>query len=243
MFDYLKYLNVFQYDNKIRVGRNADGGYVIADVGDYDSYISCGIGGDDSVSNIVIDKYKIQNNFAYDGTIEEYPKNGYPGMNFFKKNIGETNTDKTTNLKDILSSYSNILIKMDIEGGEYDWINSLSESELLKIKQLVIEFHGVNPDTPHQDWGCLNSKKPALFKKLTTTHCLIHAHGNNFSKLSQTDNIKVPNVIELTYVRKDVMNGKFSLNKTPLPIKHLDYPNYHVNPEIDLSFPPFTNYE
>jgi hypothetical protein len=241
MFEYLTHLKVFQYDNKIRLGRNADGGYVIADIGGYDAYISCGIGGDDSVSNAVIDKFKISNNFAYDGTIAEYPKNGYSGMNFFKKNIGATNTDKTSNLKDILERYSDILIKMDIEGGEYNWIDSLSTSELLSIKQLVIEFHGVNPNAPHKDWGCLNSKKPSLFEKLTKTHSLIHAHGNNFSKLSQTDNIKVPDVIELTYVRKDVMNGQFSLNKTPLPIKDLDYPNYHLNPEIDLSFPPFTN--
>ena len=243
MFEYLNHLKVFQYDNKVRLGRHADGGYVIADIGDYDCYISCGIGGDDSVSKAVINKFKIQNNFAYDGTIEEYPKNGYPEMKFFKKNIGAENTDKTSNLKDILAKYSNVLIKMDIEGGEYYWIDSLNAFELLKIKQLVIEFHGVNPGSVRQNWGCPNSKKPGIFEKLSTTNCLIHAHGNNFSELSQTDDIKVPNVIELTYVRKDVMNGKFSLNKTPLPIKHLDYPNYHVKPEIDLSFPPFTNYK
>jgi hypothetical protein len=93
MFEYLKHLDVFQHDNKFRLGRKADGGYVMADIGGYDAYISCGIGSDDSVSNDVIEKFKIQNNFAYDGTIAEYPKNGYPGMNFFKKNIGATNTD------------------------------------------------------------------------------------------------------------------------------------------------------
>ena len=239
MFEYLNYLTVYQYDNKIRAGRNSDGGYVIANVGDYDCYISCGIENDDSVSNIIIQNFNIPNYFAYDGTITTYPANGYPGMNFFTKNIGPLNTEKTTNLKDILSKYSNILIKMDIEGGEYEWIDSLQTSDLLSIKQLVIEFHGVNPTSPYCDWGCPNNKKPGLFKKLTETHCLIHAHGNNFSGVHQTGDIRVPDVIELTYVRKDVMNNKFLLNKLPLPARGLDYPNCPLKRDITLFSPPF----
>ena len=77
---------------------------------------------------------------TYDGTINSFP-NSHPKIKFTKKNIGGTNTEKTTNLHSLIEPKNNIFLKMDIEGGEYDWLHSLSKKQLNEFQQIVIEFH------------------------------------------------------------------------------------------------------
>ena len=55
---------------------------------------------------------------------------------FYKQNINSFNDNFNTNLLTIIEKNDNIFLKMDIEGGEYPWINQLSEKELLKFKLL-----------------------------------------------------------------------------------------------------------
>lgn len=54
--------------------------------------------------------------------------NPHKNINFFKKNIGPTNSDFTTNLHQEIEEYNNIFLKMDIEGHEFPWIKSLNEA-------------------------------------------------------------------------------------------------------------------
>jgi len=121
---------------------------------------------------------------------------------------------------------------MDIEGGEFPWLDSLDKCNLEKIKQIVIECHGINNDS----WGNTYSLKKSCLEKLTKTHVLIHAHGNNSRGLSYY----IPNVIELTYVRRDCI-ASYVLNTQNLPIDGLDFPNNSKKPDYILNFAPFTN--
>jgi hypothetical protein len=125
---------------------------------------------------------------------------------------------------------------MDIEGGEYPWLLSISEEYLNKFKQIVIEFHGIT----NNGYGTNYNDKIKCLQKLSNTHYLVHAHGNNHGKL--TGNI--PNVIELTYIRKNTYKDALKLNENNLPNKLLDYVCDYLNPsnpEVDLNFPPFVN--
>ena len=72
----LELLQVYNFDNKIRCGRNNDGGYVFAELdGEYDCYISAGISNEESFSRDFINKYNMNeyNSFGFDGTIDNYP--------------------------------------------------------------------------------------------------------------------------------------------------------------------------
>jgi hypothetical protein len=123
---------------------------------------------------------------------------------------------------------------MDVEGAEYNWITSLTLSQLSKFKQIVIEFHGITDDS----WGFYFYDKIKCLEKLTHTHYLIHAHGNNYSYTN--DNI--PNVIELTYINKKYFNYiEPELNTVKLPIHNLDFPNNKDYLDYDLNFYPFVN--
>ena len=234
---HLFFLTVYQHDEKMRLGANSDGGYVFGDqIGGYDCYISAGVSDEESFSRDFIIKYGMTKTqcFAFDATIEDYPYEYTNDINFIKKNIGSHQTDTTTNLKEYNENYNNIFLKMDIEGGEYPWLESLSESDLRHYKQIVIEFHGINDDS----WNTSYQTKRDCLKKLANTHYLIHAHGNNWAGLRVVNNVLIPEVIELTYIRKDVLNHPF-FNTTAFPIADVDFKNNVNNPEIILNHAPF----
>lgn len=226
----LDLLQVYNFDKKIRFGNLIDGGYVVADLEKYDCYLSAGIGDDTSFCNDFTSKFNI-NAFGFDGTINKIPSNFPPQMTFVNKNIGIG--DNEENLLNYLNNYNNIFLKMDIEGGEYAWINGIESKYLTGIKQLVIEFHGINDNS----WNVNLEIKKKCIEKLNTTHYLVHAHGNNWDKMTIINNKNIPDVIELTFVRKDQIVNP-TLNKEKLP-GNLDYPNNPKNIDFDLNFYPF----
>ena len=232
----IKYLTVYNFNNKIRLGEKGDGGYVIGDIlNNYDCYISAGVSNEESFSRDFINKYNMNNtnSYAFDGTIKKYPYQYTNNITFIRKNIGAEKNLKIANLSYFIEKYNNIFLKMDIEGGEYNWLLSLKNEDLNKFKQIAIEFHGINDDS----WGCNYSNKLECLKKLADTHYLIHIHGNNYS--SNTNGI--PDVVELTYIRKDYFSEEPNLNKTQFPIEGLDFPNNKNNNDYILNFKPFIN--
>jgi hypothetical protein len=114
-------------------------------------------------------------------------------------------------------------MKMDIEGGENDLFKSFSDEDLLKIEQLVIEFH--------------SAEQIIIPSRLAKTHWLVHFHANNCCGTSTVNNIEVPNVFECTYIRKKV-GERFDYNTDPIP-SALDQPNLVNSKEIELTGPPF----
>ena len=231
----IKLLQVYNFDKKIRGGSNSDGGYVLAVLdGDYDCYISAGISNEESFSRDFIKKYNMNeyNSFGFDGTIQNYPYEYTTNISFIKKNINYFNDDNNSNLSFLISKYDNIFLKIDIEGGEYPWLLQIDETQLNKFKQVVIEFHGITNDT----YGCNNNDKLKCLEKLSKTHYIVHAHGNNYGLVLNN----IPDVIELTYINKNYFNSVPELNTQYLPINNLDFPNYG-NRDINLNFYPFVN--
>lgn len=128
---------------------------------------------------------------------------------------------------------------MDIEGGEYPWLLSISKEQLNNFKQIVIEIHGLwnnGGDKRYPDgWNTKISEKTKCLEKLANTHYLIHAHGNNCSQKIHN----ISDVIELTYVNKNYFTTIPKLNTIPLPIKDVDFPNNPDAAEHNLNFYPF----
>jgi Methyltransferase FkbM domain len=245
---------VYQWDitQKVRLGDKFDGGYIVAELETkdesplYDCYISAGVEKHDEISHAIIEKFGLNGSqcFAFDGTVDSYPVDPPTDIQFTKKNIGSENNDQETNLFDLIGEYNNIFLKMDIEGGEYPWLRALSVEQLQRFRQIIIEVHGCNDDS----WGTTWSDKLECLKKLSTTHFLVHAHGNNFSGIKvyldmdsngQCHNMTIPDVLELTYIRKFEI-GALPLNTTVLPISGLDVPNGHYE-EIDINCMPFVH--
>jgi hypothetical protein len=204
-------------------------------VSGYDCYISAGVSNEESFSRDFIKKFGMNkfNSFAFDGTIDNYPYQYTEDITFIKKNIATYSSKTTANLSQLINHYNNIFLKMDIEGCEYDWLLSLTQENLNKFKQIVIEFHGINDDS----WGKTYDAKLECFKKLSNTHYIIHAHGNSNSGTQNN----IPDVIELTFLRKTYFTEEPNLNTTKLPIPDLDFTNNGSYPDYQLNFYPFVN--
>lgn len=230
------FLQIYDIDNKIRVGSKYDGGYIIVDNYKYDVLISCGISNDDNFEHYFVNKFNTKC-YAFDGTIYRLPRQN-DKIEFIKKNIGLINDKKNTNLKYLFEKYDNIFLKMDIEGSEFEWINSLSFNELTKINQICIEFHVEHECSAKID---LTTKLNAI-KKISKTHYCVHLHGNNWRSttligekiinigISETNEKKIdldkeyPKNTLVTFDYKSLYPIKFSyyFDKNVLNIKRID---------------------
>jgi hypothetical protein len=237
MSNIFEFLKVYNFENKVRLGEKVDGGYVIGDIlGNYDCYISAGVSDEESFSRDFINKYNMNetNSYAFDGTIKNYPYHYTNKITFIRRNIGANRNANEANLSYFTDKFNDIFLKMDIEGGEYPWLLSLNKEKLNKFKQIAFEFHCIYDNGLGIDF---DSKLKCL-QSLSDTHYLIHIHGNNNAPVSSDG---IPYVVELTYIRKDYFSEEPELNKTPLPILGLDFPNRLDLPDYDLNFEPFVN--
>lgn len=212
---------------KRRIGRQGDGGYVICDLPDnpYDCLISGGVCDDISFEEDFLHSVKRVPCITFDGTIEKLPYES-EGISFIKKNIGRKESDTTTNLQELLLAHSNAFVKMDIEGGEYQWLHSLQKTHLDRIAQLSLEIHyPFKAYTP-------------IFEKLNQTHCLLHLHANNAGGSCEYEGLLCPGLLECTYVHRKWLDKQPELNKEHIP-GPLDTPNIDSVADIVLNYPPF----
>jgi hypothetical protein len=214
---------------KKRLGKNYDGGYIIAEIPNikYTILLAGGIENDISFEEDFVNKYPIDNAYAFDGTINKLPKENSKII-FIKKNIGFNNDDKNTNLHDIIDANESIFVKMDIEGGEIPWIKSLSDKQMDKFEQIVMEFHSP-----------FSNAEIDVFDKINKNHYLIHFHGNNCCGVRNHNGVMIPNVFECTYLHKKYFADIPELNKELIP-GNLDMKNTGNN-EIYINYPPFVN--
>jgi hypothetical protein len=239
----LHLLTRYQWCDKIRLGRDADGGYVIADGLDYDLLLAGGVAGDISFEEDFLGRHpEVKKGFGFDGTVEEMPDQKNKKLKLIKKNIGPVSTDTETDLIEYMGDYKDIFLKMDIEGAEFDWILD-SEIDFNKFKQMVIEFHPFG--NSGKDFGRWLRFLDCL-KKLNRTHKLIHVHANNiagvfeFEHKNSTRNtlVTLPRVPELTFLRNDQFKQK-NVKKDIMPIPNsIDMQNFQHIPEVSLfNFP------
>jgi hypothetical protein len=152
--------------------------------------------------------------------------NKKPNVSLFKmrvvKNIKE-NID--INLKQIFSKFEteNNLLKIDIEGGEYEIIDDIL-SNSSKINMLIIEFHWIN-----------NKNKIFIDSicKLKNKFDIVHIHPNNYRQKEENEDFF--DVVEITFVNNNInkFNEEFRYS---FPINGLDFECFPNHKKIEFSF-------
>jgi hypothetical protein len=215
---------------KIRIGKEYDGGYVMVDVPNatYSLLVACGISDDISFEEDFLVKFPESKCIAFDGTIKSLPTSK-ADITFVNKNIGWENNDSITNLSDIIYENNSIFLKMDIEGGEIPWIKSLSNKQLNKFEQIVIEFHFP-----------FSNAEIGIFEKLNANHVLVHFHPNNCCGVRSHRDVIIPNVFECTYLHKKFFTSDPDVNTELIP-NSIDMKNVLYNDEIFINHTPFVN--
>ena len=213
-------------NNRIRLGRNIDGGYIIIDGYDYDFFISGGLC-EVSFEEAFAKKYSNVPGVAFDNKFDE-PTNFPKNVKYIKKTVGALNDESNTNFREYLEKYKDVFIKLDIESREWNLFPVISDL-FTNIKQIVFEAHSI----------LYLPIALECIQMIIKTHNLVHVHENNNCNVVNIENNMYPDLLELTFIRKDCeING---LNTTDLPIKDLDYPNIPTKIEHNMNMWPFNS--
>ena len=187
-----------------RIGRDGDGGYVMADSPPPSWAVSLGVGTDVSWDLAVS---QLGSRVAlFDPTIRRLPQ-PVPGGRFFRLGLGPGLDPNYVPLPDLMrrseiSQGGRGWLKMDVEGAEW---TSLSAQDLVSLEdcdQMVFEFHGLS-DLASSDRA---ERMIAIAKILTHSHQPIHMHANNFSRLARFDSYWFPDAIEMSFVHNRILN-------------------------------------
>ena len=140
-----------------------------------------------------------------------FPKNSI----FLKKKLGIISSANEIHINDwLMDQDSEIIFKMDIEGDEYSILNSISEKNLNKIRILVIELH----DLRHLRNYFFFKTFEKIISRLNNVFYICHLHANNSSKIKNIGGFNVPDMLEMTLIRKDRIKN-FSGEYADIPHK------------------------
>jgi hypothetical protein len=205
--------------NKIRIGSEADGGYIfLNDLKNIKIAYSFGIG-----SKISFDKELADKNidiFMYDHTIDKLPfensKFHWKKIGLSGKNINETNMSTLSELikENGHSKEENMILKIDIESYEWEVFQYLPINIMKQFKYIVGEFHFEEKD----EFQYYN-----IFKKIQGTHQIFHIHCNNCGRIIKLNGYTICNLLEISFIQKE--GYEFAEDKNIYPIEGIDYKN------------------
>lgn len=214
----------------IRIGGKNDGAYIMLD-----DFIDCNIAYSFGIGdNISWDEDMVGRGieiYCYDHTIECIPKTndklhfrkiGISGKDYFNDNLLSLATILRSNCHDMKK---NFVLKMDVEGAEWEFINSIDLDILSRFSQITFELHGLTDMNRSEE--IIN-----VLTKINKTHQSIWVHANNAGRVEQARNIVIPDLLEITYVLKDRYDFEDIEYSCPLDI---DEPNLADRFDIRLS--------
>jgi hypothetical protein len=183
-----------------RFGNENDGGYVLADdIASTDFLFSFGVAEnilfEDHMSRIVdgIDMY-------------DYSVSGPPyqilNSRFYKEKIGKAADEGFANIKKCFyrsGEKKDYILKIDIEGSEWNFFNHTDIQDLLSFRQIIVEFHWIDKILDNEHYKIIKN----VLSKINLTHQSVNVHGNNYGDIVQFVDLHIPEVLEVTFLRKN----------------------------------------
>lgn len=211
---------------KIRLGNWSDGGYVINELAIRHSDMLVSLGSNREYS-FELDWIKHKPNSLveiYDGTCgcDDFCRK-YPQVTYIQRNIGITND--TIHLRDVLKNKSNVLLKVDIDLAEYI---AFDDVDLSNVTCLILEVHDVKLEEN-------KNKLTKLFTNEFSKFILFHLHGNNYGEVFKFENFEIPNVIELSFINKNLVST-YTIDNNKFPVEGVDVPNGPERMDVKLDW-------
>jgi len=241
----LRPYNVFM--PKERFGPDDDGGYVVPTyvLENCSALFTYGVGNDSRFEESFGSKYKIPV-YLFDHTIREPEPwrlkdqgEGWRqteqrwadvGCYYFAHGLGYDNMCKDFHYDyDKLRTTGYTLLKIDIEGGEYDYflktdIPLMSE----RVMGIILEVHDLPLEERRNDLM-------TIMDRFNEHFILCHIHGNNWGKLFEYENELIPQTMELTLINKKFVE-KYEWDYQDYPIEGIDLPNRQDEEDNKLTF-------
>ena len=177
-------------------------------------------------------KYGIKS-FMADASVNAPPSDD---QNFFfvKKFLGSRTAGDFITMSDwmtesLTETTGGLILQMDIEGGEYDVLATESDTTLERFSVMVIEFHSLENMLDHYFLKLL----AGIFEKLYKKFSVCHVHPNNCCGTVNLSKIEIPRVIEVTFIRNDLLDNFGTKSQISLP-HTLDRRNVEDRPDISM---------
>ena len=215
----------------IRIGGDADGGYLIPnDLQGIQYCFSPGVAEKSTFESDLASRGI--SSFLADYSVDEPPIKS-DMFHFTKKHLGAVNNDKFMTLQEwIESSVStnakDFILQMDIEGREYEVILDTPTSVWERFRIVVIEFHDLQDIFSESGIKFIGH----CFLKLLSSFRVVHIHPNNTLPMASSRNgLEVPSIMEITFLRRDRVRASQRSELFPHP---LDQPNCADAPDMVL---------
>lgn len=214
---FLRLINPLVTDKAlIRIGGGADGGYLVPN--DLQGLSGCFSPGVAYTATFELEMANLGiPSYLADYSVEASPV-VHPLLNFEKKFIGIETNDMYMTMKDWFENKSGLkggeyILQMDIEGAEYEVLNSIDEFFLKNFRIMVIEFHNLHFLVDPAGIDLIEFS----FKKILKNFEIVHIHPNNESKPLKYHGFEIPSTMEFTFLRKDRILKKSINTSFPHP--------------------------
>lgn len=211
-----------------RWGGSRDGGYVLFPEAAFKSDVlyTYGVGHSTTFESDYCTLLENQA-IAFDHTVRRLP-HAHKGIIFVKEGVAAEKRDKMDSYMNHHKKFGGEapLLKIDIEGWEYEVIESIPQDLLEKSPVLLLEVH--NLDTKLD-------KFVQMMEKINQTFALVHIHPNNWGITFDVDGYPFPEVLELSFVNKKYTPALEEVI-LDLPLADLDRKNHSRRPDININY-------
>lgn len=130
-----------------------------------------------------------------------------------------------------------VLLKLDVEGAEFDAILCTPPEVLARFSQICIELHWLARPSRGGDFRT----KALALERLAEHFVILHAHANNYGDVLEVGGVAVPDVLEALYVNRKLLGpgGCQPSSRGLAPVLGLDVQNCAFVEDIAMQSPPF----
>ncbi len=197
-----------------RIGSEFDGGYVLptAFVESATGVVSIGVG-DNNDADVALASRGLRVH-AWDHTVRGLPK-VHESITFHRVGVAAiAQPPQLATLERIVtesfgSQANNLLLLMDAEGAEWDVFASISDEALAHFSVISLELHGLG-DAMLVGSGILHT-----LSRLRTMLVPVVVHPNNHGASWCSPNFVLPDALEVTYVRGDLLPDGYREGNCP----------------------------
>lgn len=209
----------------VRLGSDNDGGYLVLDHWAGIVGVISGGAGDNVDFEVEVAKRDIPVH-VYDHTVGSLPCGDVEGLIHHREPLGTSGTSLAAALTRVPEG--ELVLKIDIDGAEWGLFDGVQQ-ELSRFRHIVLELHGLHQLGDSLWW----ERAQRVLRSLDATHASVHLHANNFGAYAIVGGVPVPDIIEVSYVRRDTY--ELAARRASAVAHALDQPNDPTRPEYALS--------
>lgn len=215
----------------VRVGSEGDGGYLVPnELHGIEGVFSPGV--DDKITFEMDMMKRGVRSHLLDASIDAVPP-GLTDFTFDRNFLGSRDEGDHITLSTWFEKYASVtdqhdyLLQMDIEGAEYAVLESTPAEILKKFRIIIVEFHHFHEIFHRLVYQTISDSLYHVLRFFKVAHI----HPNNGGFIIGRGALKIPSLIEVTFVRKDWLREADARASFPHPLDSKCVPD---RPELTM---------